>query len=712
MLRQHLRSLLIVGLIALNLASTQATTSWAEPTAPRSIIHRQGEYMVRQLVTPEFERLPLQRRIFAYYLSRAIDMGRDIAWAQGSRQGLELRALLEDMWQYSSYFTPRQKATLLEYFFKVLANHGNYDKTGNQKILPEGLSRREFFAMAQLADSAAVNSGQHQENPLQIASRARQLARLIFDRNYFPQLRAHGEGVDPVAQSAANYYGPGVTTAMLDQLPEDERDHFLSYPIIGEGGTLVLQRHRIGDRFDEELRLVDFFLSKAALYGNDQERAIIEAHRKAIRTGDPQDVIAAETLWVQYKPQDFDFIMGFIETYGDPRNTRGAWEGFILMLNQDPKTVDRINAIRSNADYFEEQMPVDARFKKEPGFTPPQAEGAYILYTGGDNGERPFAGVNLPNYREIHERYGSKSYTALNVMHDIGSNHSPAGNRELELFYAPEYLEDLKAVDDRLASDIQVEFHEILGHGSGRNLPGVSETALDRYYNPLEEARAETASLFHILDLKVRDFGILPSTFTDAEAQRFARVMILRFFTRQIHSYSRLPESATSIRQAHQWGRQVMFNKLLASGGLSIRMSTPTDGTPGVPLVMLGDMGVIRRTLGAIWAEIQEAKSTGNIEIARNLFETWGVYTDEHRTWRHSVGLARTALHLPKENVYLNPMFSVVRDSSGDIADVQLAYEYAHESIGLERFINRQQRLRIAKKEAIAECASHLNPKR
>lgn len=49
-------------------------------------------------------------------------------------------------------------------------------------------------------------------------------------------------------------------------------------------------------------------------------------------------------------------LIGFVEVYNHPLSFREGWEGFVLVTDQDPATLDRVNKIRSNADYFEKVM--------------------------------------------------------------------------------------------------------------------------------------------------------------------------------------------------------------------------------------------------------------------------------------------------------------------------------------------------------------------
>src|SRR5690606_11444391 len=99
---------------------------------------------------------PLERKIFAYYISRAIEAGRDIYWRQLSRSGLQIRELLEGVYEFASLFDPVDRAQLEEYLFKVELNHSNFDHWGRQKFVPR-FRYDELVRMAQTAEQGYAN---------------------------------------------------------------------------------------------------------------------------------------------------------------------------------------------------------------------------------------------------------------------------------------------------------------------------------------------------------------------------------------------------------------------------------------------------------------------------------------------------------------------------------------------------------------------------
>lgn len=652
--------------------------------APRSSITRQGDYAIRQIVVPDFDKLSLSRKMYVYYLSQAAEAGRDIVWRQLSRDGIAVRNLVEGLYKYANTFSPIERAALEEYIYQVQREHGLYNVNKNTKITPpRSLSFSKMLEMAKKVDTMTEDS-----KKTAYAKELTRLRKAIFDPNYFPYFEITdalvATGLDRIADSGSNFYGPGVTAAGMEALPVEQREHFLSRPELDEKGNILLRLHKIGENNDAELRLIDHYLGLAAQYGNEQEKEIIRLERLVLRTGDPAHLRAAEVAWVKYKSHDIDFRIGFIESYADPMGIRGYWESYITLAKQDPVTKERHNTVRSNAHVFESLMPVDPEFKKAPGFTPPEAESVYFVFLGGEVGEAPPGGINLPNEQWIRENHGSKSVTAENTIADVGGTRK-VDLKGMRMYYDPQHYDAYKSVDHALSRSIQVEFHEILGHGSGRMRDGVTDGAFGNIYSAMEEARAEVASLYHMSDfIRLRDLGIYPKSYSDQQAEDIATYQIVEFFTSQLRSYAaRLADTTTEITQAHQLGRQAMLNWMVHENALEI-----VTAKSGIPHVRLNDIAAARASLGRFWNEIQNMKSKGLVDETRAFFKRWGAYTEQHKTWRKAILAQMNRQGSPKNVIYLNPTMKLVKNAAGAVVDVKLTYSNA--SKGMAGVVQRQ----------------------
>lgn len=107
-----------------------------------------------------------------------------------------------------------------------------------------------------------------------------------------------------------------------------------------------------------------------------------------------------------------DFINGFIEVYGDPLGIKASWEGIVEI--KDLEATKRAQTISDNAQWFEDNSPVDPRFRK-PIVKGVVASVVCAAMLGGDEYPSTAIGINLPNADWIRAEYGSKSVTISNL---------------------------------------------------------------------------------------------------------------------------------------------------------------------------------------------------------------------------------------------------------------------------------------------------------
>lgn len=635
-------------------------------------VSRQGDLFVEQIVSPGFEQLAPKRKLFAYYLSRAMRMSKDIHWHQASRTGYRIREFLSDLWVYSESFSASDKAALSEYFFRILMEHRNYDRFSNSKFIPDAMSKDTYYRMAMAAAETAERAGVGDAKN-RIIQEALYLEKEIFDKDFRPILLADPREGDAVANSNSAFYGSGVTMAHIDELATRGLLSSLAHVEVMEGAPAVRNPSMQG-LFDKYLRAADFYLSKARAFATPGETKFIDALRTAFDSGLETDWKRAFAAWLENRPTDLDFMIGFIEKYEDPLGERRAWESWIVVLAKDPGTVERVERTRAHAPDFERINPYDDEFKLRGDFVPPHSEGNEMLYAAGRTGEQPFMGKNLFEDPELKELYGNKSFTNLNLLADKSGE---ALNSE-KPFYAPRYRALLDKVDLNLYKRVHVEFHEILGHGSSRARHGVTGEALNELYSPLEEARAEVASLYHMMGDEAHAFGILK--FQDAKGKKaFQRIALLMFFTDHIISFQRLSETTSELRQAHQWGRHLILNYLIEQGCLSI----PADG--GLPQLLMKSISACRTHLGNLWQKIQFARSTGNYQVAAELFERYGKIEPYQLDWREQVTNEINRQQRPKHKAVINPLLKFDETTNS----VTIAYRSASKN-GIAEFIDEQ----------------------
>ena len=172
----------------------------------------------------------------------------------------------------------------------------------------------------------------------------------------------------------------------------------------------------------------------------------------------------------------------------------------------------------------------------------------------------------------------------------------------LEEFAAsPEEIARGKKYLDR-ASDLLVAMHEVIGHGSGKLDPKLTEQPsyyLKEYYATLEEARADLMALWNIFDPKLKEFGLVSSNeIGRAMYDGGARVMLSQL--------ARIPRGDT-IEEDHQRDRQLIARYIMDKTGAIV-----LEKRAGKTYVRVTDYKKMRRGVGMLLAELMRIKAEGD----------------------------------------------------------------------------------------------------
>ena len=248
---------------------------------------------------------------------------------------------------------------------------------------------------------------------------------------------------------------------------------------------------------------------------------------------------------------------GFIEVYLDPRGIKGAWEGLVFYVN--PQKTEVIKKIGDNAQWFEDHMPFDPKYRKSnvKGIV---ANAIDVVVETGDSGPVTPVGINLPNDQRIREQYGSKSVSLSNVVEAY--DKSTPGSMRGEFAWTPEEI-DRGAKYGSLADNLHTDMHEVIGHASGQQAQGFKGTpqqALKQYFSALEEGRADLVGLYFLADPKLAEIGAIPAADQDnivrAEYEGYTRNAIVQL---------RRVREGTTIAEDHMRNRQMIIRWLMAN---------------------------------------------------------------------------------------------------------------------------------------------------
>lgn len=601
---------------------------------------------------PGWDNLSLRQKEYAYHLSEAAKLGRDITWDQYCKWNLPIRHVVEDI--LNEYEGDRECADFQNftvYAKRLFFANGIHHHYSEDKFFPE--CPKEYFQSLM----EAVGDGEQ----------ATELLEVIYSPDIYPQRRSTSKTGDIVELSAVNFYD-GVTREEVDKYynsmmdPNDKTpiSYGLNTKVVKEDGKVVEKPWKVGGIYGPALEKICAELEEAAAVAEtDLQKEAIGKLVEYYRTGDLKTWDDFNIDWVQDTVGTIDFINGFIEDYDDPLGRKATWEGYVNM--KDSAASARTEVLSANAQWFEDNSPVDPRFRKPhvKGVSAKVVDG--ITLAGATYPATPI-GINLPNADWIRRDYGSKSVTIANITHayDYAAQESPKSTLT-EFAYDQAEIDAYKQYGS-YTDEIHTDLHECLGHGSGQLLPGVSSTALGEYQSTLEEARADLFGLYYMADPKLVELGIMPN----AEAYKPAYSNYIR--NGLFVQFTRV-ELGKQNTEAHMQNRKLIaewcYEKGAARGIIEKKMRD------GKTYFVVNDYEALRGLFAELLAEIQRIKSEGDYAAGKNLVETYAVNIDPQL---HKEVLERyAALNLKPYGGFVNPDIVPV-EKDGKVVDYKIVY--------------------------------------
>ena len=632
--------------------------------------HESFEYVVEQFAdlqllryrVPGFENLSFRQKTLVYYLSQAALEGRDILFDQNGRYNLQIRRLLEVVYEdYQGDRATEEFRAFEVYLKRVWFSNGIYHHYACDKFVPD-------FSEDYLR--GLVASVEEERLPLEQGETREamcgKLFPVIFDSSVMPKRVNQTDGEDLVLTSAANYYS-GVTqkeaeafyAAQKAQGGDESVMFGMNSRLVKENGCLKEEVWKVGGMYGPAIEKIVAWLEKAATVAeNDSQRKVISLLVEFYKTGDLKLFDEYSIEWLKDTRSHVDFVNGFIESYGDPLGMKASWESIVNF--KDVEATSRTEIISASAQWFEDHSPVDSRFRKEQ-VTGVSAKVITAAMLGGDLYPSTAIGINLPNSNWIRSVHGSKSVTIGNLIDAYNKAARGSGFRE-EFVYGDVERNLLDRYAD-LTDNLHTDLHECVGHGSGKLLPGVDPDALKAYGSTIEEARADLFGLYYLPDTKLVELGLTP----DAEAYKaeYYSYMMNGLMTQLVRI-----EPGCNVEEAHMRNRQLIARWALEHG--ADMKAVELVRREGKTYVKVNDYQELRRLFGRLLAEVQRIKSEGDYEAARRLVEKYGVQVDPEL---HAEVLARyRTLHLAPYKGFVNPVYTALTDDEGKIVNVKVDY--------------------------------------
>ena len=607
-----------------------------------------------------FEQLSLSQKQYIYCLAKATLYGRDITFDQFGRYNLIIRKTLEAI---VSDLTLDERDNgefdkLIVYLKRVWFSNGIYHHYGCEKFKPE-FSEPFFRNILNKVDSRRLPL----ESGETVEELADKLVRIMFDADYLPKRVNKADGDDLVMTSACNYY-EGVTqdeaedyyNSLKEKAGNNPPSFGLNSKLVKRDGKLTEEVYSANGLYANAIRHIIYWLERARDFAeNDKQRDVISTLVDYYRTGDLVTFDEYSIKWVECLEGRVDFINGFIEVYGDPLGLKASWEGIVEYT--DLEATKRTRTISDNAQWFEDNSPVDSRFRK-PVVKGVTANVICAAMLGGDEYPSTAIGINLPNADWIRAQHGSKSVTIGNLTDAY--NKAAKGNGFLEEFAIDQDTVDMVRKYGDICDDLHTDLHECLGHGSGQLLPGVNPDALKAYGNTIEEARADLFGLYYIADRKLVELKLTPDE-NAYKSQYYSYIM-----NGLLSQLVRITPG-NKIEEAHMRNRALIAHWCLENGN-----AIALEKRNGKTYVRINDYEALRQQFATLLAEVQRIKSEGDYEAGRKLVETYAVNIDSDI---HNEVLQRyKRLNIAPYKGFLNPRMLPVFNAKGEVIDITLDY--------------------------------------
>jgi dipeptidyl-peptidase-3 len=624
---------------------------------------------------PGFEELELQEKLLVYYLYEAALSGRDIIYDQKYRHNLAVRRTLEaSLRAYEGDREDPEFQHFLTYTKQVWFARGVHHDYSSRKFEPK-FSKETFAAYVKAADPKALPLEEGED----AAKLAERLTPILFDPQVDARRVNRDAGADLITDSANNFY-EGVNQTQVEAFYKkqiDPRDpepisHGLNSKLMMEDGKLVEKTWKVGGMYGPAIKQIVYWLEKAsAVAENEKQKAALDLLIEFYKTGDLRKFDEYNIAWVQDTDSRVDVVNGFIEVYGDAMGYRGTWESVVSI--KDLEASKRIAAIAGQAQWFEDNAPIDDSHKKKDvvGIS---AKVITVVVEGGDAAPTTPIGINLPNANWIRTKHGSKSVNLGNIVHAYDEGKKGGSGSALEEFAAsPEEVARVKK-HGALAHTLHVDMHEVIGHASGRLNEGVGTTkeTLKGYASALEEGRADLVGLYFVMDPKLVELGLMP----DLDVGKAAYDNYIR--NGLMVQLSRL-ELGDQIEESHMRNRQMVAAWAYEKGEAD-RVIERVE-RDGKTYFVINDYDKLRALFGELLKETQRIKSEGDYDAGKALIENYGVKVDPKL---HEEVLERYAsLGIAPYGGFIQPRLVPVKEGE-EIVDVKIEYPDSFEQQMLE----------------------------
>jgi len=634
-----------------NTVADADSVAYKDNTAPFDYnVEQFADIKILRYQIPGWENLTLKEQKLVYYLTQAGLAGRDIMWDQNYRHNLEIRNALETV--YTTYEGDKSSddwKAFETYLKRIWFGNGIHHHYSNDKMKPEF---SQDYLKTVLAESNATLEGEAFE--------------VIFNDTDAKKVN-QAKGVDNVAQSAVNFYGPNVTTADVEKFyktkkspnPEKPLSHGLNSKLFKENGQVKELVYKSGGLYGEAIDEIIKWLELAKGVAENQAQGdalglLIDYYK----TGDLQTWDDYNVAWTAATAGNVDYINSFIEVYNDPLGYTGSYESIVQINDFDMS--QKMKVLSDNAQWFEDNSPLmDAHKKKNVvGVT---YKVVNVAGEAGDASPSTPIGVNLPNANWIRAEVGSKSVSLGNIINAY--NNAGSSGRLKEFVHDEEELK-LEEQYGQVADKLHTALHEVIGHASGQLNPGIGETkeTLKTYASTLEEGRADLVGLYYLYNPKLQELGLVDDwkkvgmAAYDGYIRNGLMTQLIRL------------NLGDDVEESHMRNRQWVSAWVFEKGQKDNVIEKVTRD--GKTYYNINDYDKLHELFGQLLRETQRIKSEGDYNAVEALVEDYGVKVDQTV---HAEILKRNEQFTGAPySGFVNPVLVPEMDDNGEITAIKV----------------------------------------
>ncbi len=573
------------------------------------VVEQFADLKILRYQIPGWDNLTLKEQKLVYYLTQAGLSGRDIMWDQNYRYNLTIRKALEKI--YTSYEGNKSDTNwkaFETYLKRVWFSNGIHHHYSNDKIKPE--FSQDYFSSLLAATGTEVS---------------KEVYEVIFNDQDAKKVN-QAKGIDNVAQSAVNFYGPGVTnndvTSFYSKMKSPNKEKPLSFglnsQLVKENGELKERVYKSGGLYGSAIDEIIKWLEKAKeVAENKAQGDAIGLLIEYYKTGNLQTWDDYNVAWTAATDGNIDYINSFIEVYNDPLGYRGSYETIVQIKDFDMSK--KMSVLSENAQWFEDNSPLMDAHKKD-SVVGVSYKVVAVAGEAGDASPSTPIGVNLPNANWIRAAVGSKSVSLGNI---IEAYNNAGGSGRLKEFAHDDDEFELEEKYGQLADKLHTALHEVVGHASGKLNPGVGETkeTLKNYASTMEEGRADLVGLYYLMDPKLQELGLVE------DWEKTGKAAYDGYIRNGLMTQLIRLNLGDDVEEAHMRNRQWVSAWAFEQGKKDNVIEKVSR--EGKTYYNINDYAKLREIFGRLLREAQRIKSEGDYKAAEELVEGYGVKVDQ-----------------------------------------------------------------------------------